>query len=190
MIIIIIEANGSDLVFVTVQKTSQVSLMQIKLTPSVTSVGLFVLLLGVWLISGVLMSISKWLCVCLPGIKKQLGKHWTWLSRTCRWKVESWIEADGFNGNYFWCSLDVSPARLRKSCKCTCGRKCCRLPPLLGKEPWDGSSVAGQLSFRHMWNTFTQTLTWVFPHFQGWDFQRCSHFGTWMLSLLMSWDHS
>lgn len=59
MIIIIIEANGSDLVFVTVQKTSQVSLMQIKLTPSVTSVGLFVLLLGVWLISGVLMFISK-----------------------------------------------------------------------------------------------------------------------------------
>lgn len=65
MIIIIIEANGSDLVFVTVQKTSQVSLMQIKLTPSVTSVGLFVLLLGVWLLSGV-SDVHFQMTLCVP----------------------------------------------------------------------------------------------------------------------------
>lgn len=116
----------------------------------VTSAGLFVLLLGGWLMISGVSGAPFQMTVCVPprhqqAIRKALEMTVP-LPPTCRWKVETWIEVDGFNGNCFRCSLDVSPASLRKSCKCTCGTKCCRPPPVLGKELWDVSGGTGQLS--------------------------------------------
>lgn len=86
----------------------------------------------------------RWLFVCAACTdgRKKAGQRWTPSKR---------MNAMGV----------ISDASLRKSCKC---RKCCH-PPLLGKEPWDGSSATGQLSCLDTCKTHSPRHLRVFPHF-------------------------